>query len=87
MKPARKLCSLGSHRVLEPAGVLPQVARKLDATPVAHANEILCDVVGQVVRERRVQARLEEHGGSADPDAARGHIDPVDRIDAYRRQR
>jgi L-erythro-3,5-diaminohexanoate dehydrogenase len=23
---------------------LPQVARKLDATPVAHANEILCDV-------------------------------------------
>ena len=40
----RKLCSLGSHRVLDPAGVLPQVARKLDATPVAHANEILCDV-------------------------------------------
>jgi L-erythro-3,5-diaminohexanoate dehydrogenase len=41
---ARKLCALGSHRVLDPAGVLPQVARKLDATPAAHANEILCDV-------------------------------------------
>jgi len=41
---ARKLCALGSHRVLEPAGVLPQVARKLDSTPAAHANEILCDV-------------------------------------------
>lgn len=41
---ARKLCALGSHRVLEPVGALPQVARKLDATPAAHANEILCDV-------------------------------------------
>ncbi len=37
-------CRLGSHRVLEPAGVLPQVAWKLDATPVARENEILCDV-------------------------------------------
>ena len=40
----KKSCALGSHRVLEPAGVLPQAAWKLDATPVAHENEILCDV-------------------------------------------
>jgi L-erythro-3,5-diaminohexanoate dehydrogenase len=36
--------SLGTHRVVEPAGSMPQTAWKLDATPVAHANEILCDV-------------------------------------------
>ena len=39
-----KLCRLGTHRVLEPAGALPQAAWKLDATAVAYANEILCDV-------------------------------------------
>jgi L-erythro-3,5-diaminohexanoate dehydrogenase len=44
MNAVRKLCALGSHRVLDPVGVLPQIARKLDATPIAHANEILCDV-------------------------------------------
>ncbi|GAC1299808.1 MAG: L-erythro-3,5-diaminohexanoate dehydrogenase [Vulcanimicrobiaceae bacterium] len=37
-------CRLGTHRVLEPAGSLPQAAWRLDATPVAWANEILCDV-------------------------------------------
>jgi len=42
--PARALCRLGSHRVLEPLGALPQNAWRLDARPVAFANEILCDV-------------------------------------------
>jgi len=37
-------CRLGSHRVVEPRGVLPQTAWKLDNTPRAYANEILCDV-------------------------------------------
>ncbi len=37
-------CPLGTHRVLEPAASLPQSAWKLDATPVARENEILCDV-------------------------------------------
>jgi L-erythro-3,5-diaminohexanoate dehydrogenase len=41
---AFKASPLGTHRVLEPAGALPQAAWKLDATPVAHENEILCDV-------------------------------------------
>jgi L-erythro-3,5-diaminohexanoate dehydrogenase len=40
----RPLCDLGSHRVLEPAGALPQGAWKLDATPRAFENEIRCDV-------------------------------------------
>ena len=39
-----KACRLGSHRVLEPAGALPQGAWKLDASAVAYENEILCDV-------------------------------------------
>ena len=37
-------CPLGTHRVLEPAVSLPQAAWKLDNTPIAHENEILCDV-------------------------------------------
>ena len=40
----RPVHSLGTHRVLEPAGAMPQSAWKLDNTPVAHANEILCEV-------------------------------------------
>jgi L-erythro-3,5-diaminohexanoate dehydrogenase len=35
---------LGVHRVLEPKGAMPQSAWRLDNTPVAHENEILCDV-------------------------------------------
>ena len=34
----------GTHRVLEPQGALPQAAWRLDATPVARENEILCEV-------------------------------------------
>jgi L-erythro-3,5-diaminohexanoate dehydrogenase len=41
---SRTPCRLGSHRVLEPVGALPQNAWKLDARPIVFANEILCDV-------------------------------------------
>lgn len=34
----------GTHRVLEPLGALPQAAWRLDATPIAYENEILCEV-------------------------------------------
>jgi L-erythro-3,5-diaminohexanoate dehydrogenase len=37
-------CAFGTHRVLEPAGALPQSAWRLDNTPVARANELLCAV-------------------------------------------
>jgi L-erythro-3,5-diaminohexanoate dehydrogenase len=37
-------CRLGSHRVLEPKGALPQAAWMLDNTPRPYANEILCAV-------------------------------------------
>lgn len=34
----------GTHRVLEPLGVLPQAARRIDNSPVIRDNEILVDV-------------------------------------------
>ena len=41
----RRVHRLGTHRVVEPAGAMPQSAWQLDNTPVALAeNEILCDV-------------------------------------------
>lgn len=40
----RQAHRLGTHRVLEPAGAMPQSAWKIDNTPVALENEILCDV-------------------------------------------
>ncbi|MDQ2681769.1 MAG: L-erythro-3,5-diaminohexanoate dehydrogenase [Candidatus Eremiobacteraeota bacterium] len=40
----RKLHRLGTHRVLEPLGAMPQSAYRLDNTPMAFENEILCDV-------------------------------------------
>jgi L-erythro-3,5-diaminohexanoate dehydrogenase len=40
----RQLHPLGTHRVLEPPGAMPQSAHKLDNTPIAFENEILCDV-------------------------------------------
>ena len=40
----RKPHALGTHRVIEPAGSMPQTAWRLDNTPVAFENEILCDV-------------------------------------------
>ncbi|HZZ01190.1 MAG TPA: L-erythro-3,5-diaminohexanoate dehydrogenase [Candidatus Baltobacteraceae bacterium] len=40
----RKIHPLGTHRVIEPAGAMPQAAWKIDNTPVPHANEVLCDV-------------------------------------------
>lgn len=42
---ARKpLHPLGTHRVIEPIGAMPQSALRLDNSPIAYENEILCDV-------------------------------------------
>ena len=40
----KRLHPLGTHRVLEPEGAMPQAALRVDNTPVCYANEILCDV-------------------------------------------
>jgi L-erythro-3,5-diaminohexanoate dehydrogenase len=37
-------CPLGTHRVIDPAGSLPQAAWRLDNHPVPRSNEILCAV-------------------------------------------
>lgn len=39
-----KGCKFGTHRVIEPVGVLPQPARKIDNTMEIYDNEILIDV-------------------------------------------
>ena len=35
----------GTHRVIEPQGLLPQAASKVDNTPEIWSNEILIDVI------------------------------------------
>lgn len=40
----KRLCPFGTHRVIEPIGVLPQAADKIDATPICYDNEIMIDV-------------------------------------------
>jgi L-erythro-3,5-diaminohexanoate dehydrogenase len=42
--PPSRCHPLGTHRVLEPPGVMPQEAWRLDNTPEASRSEILCDV-------------------------------------------
>lgn len=38
------LSDYGLHRVIEPKGVLPQAASKIDSTPICYENEIMIDV-------------------------------------------
>ncbi|MCL2575599.1 MAG: L-erythro-3,5-diaminohexanoate dehydrogenase [Defluviitaleaceae bacterium] len=40
-----KLCKYGTNRVIEPQGVLPQAARKIDNDMEIYPNEILIDVI------------------------------------------
>lgn len=58
-------CPYGSHRVLEPIGVLPQSAWKLDSTMPIYENELLIDVEmlnidAASFRQMREQAGTEE---------------------------
>jgi L-erythro-3,5-diaminohexanoate dehydrogenase len=39
-----KPCKYGTHRVIEPQGVLPQAAYQVDSTPIIYENEVLIDV-------------------------------------------
>ena len=41
----KKGCKYGSHRVLEPQGVLTQAAQKIDNDMEIYDNEILVDVI------------------------------------------
>lgn len=72
MTAAKPPCRLGSHRVLEPAGALPQTAWKLDNTPAAHANEMLCAVDTLIIDSASFRQIAEAEGN--DPAAIAEHI-------------
>ncbi len=65
-------CRLGSHRVIEPKGALPQAAWRIDNTPRAYANEILCEVESLNVDSASFKQISDECGG--DPAAIGAHI-------------
>ena len=69
---AAALCRLGSHRVVEPAGALPQNAWRIDNTPLARANEILCEVQTINIDSASFKQIAEACGG--DPRAIGAHI-------------
>lgn len=69
----RPLHPLGTHRVVSPAGAMPQSAWKLDSTPAAFANEILCDVEVLNVDSASFKQIADACGG--DPDAIARHIE------------
>jgi len=66
---------LGAHRVIEPAGVLPQAAWRLDPLPRAYENEILCDVEVLNIDSAsfRQIAEAEEH----DPGRIAAHVQRI----------
>ncbi|MEV0731838.1 MULTISPECIES: zinc-binding alcohol dehydrogenase [Polymorphospora] len=54
---------VGLHRVIEPAGVLPQAAWRLDATPRAGADEVLIGVERLNLDAASFRQLSEKHGG------------------------
>jgi L-erythro-3,5-diaminohexanoate dehydrogenase len=63
---ATGLHPLGAHRVLEPPGSMPQTAWKVDNTPVALANEILCNVETLNIDSASFKQIADACGGDAD---------------------
>jgi L-erythro-3,5-diaminohexanoate dehydrogenase len=57
-----KGCKFGSHRVIEPKGVLPQPALKIDNTMDIHDNEILLDVIRLNIDSASFHQIVEEVG-------------------------
>ena len=68
----RRAHPLGTHRVLEPAGAMPQRAWKLDNTPVAFENEILCEVESLNIDSASFKQISDECGG--DPGRIAAHV-------------
>ena len=57
---------IGLHRVLAPAGVLPQVADRLDATPVCGVDEVVIDVERLNLDAASFRQLTEVHHGDGD---------------------
>jgi L-erythro-3,5-diaminohexanoate dehydrogenase len=68
----RRAHPLGIHRVLEPDGAMPQSAWKLDNTPIALENEILCEVETLNIDSASFKQISDECGG--DPEKISAHI-------------
>lgn len=68
----RTVHPLGTHRVLEPAGAMPQTAWKIDNTPIAFENEILCDVEVLNIDSASFKQISDECG--ADADKIKAHV-------------
>ena len=62
---ATAACRLGSHRVLEPKGALPQTAWRVDNSPEPYANEILCAVETLNIDSASFRQIAEAEGGDA----------------------
>ena len=77
MRPAER--ALGVHRVLEPAGVLPQAARRLDADPAIGPDEVRIAVQRLNLDAASFRQLSEAHGGDGDGRPGRR---PGDRRDA-----
>ncbi|MGC1381303.1 MAG: L-erythro-3,5-diaminohexanoate dehydrogenase [Candidatus Baltobacteraceae bacterium] len=77
MKTALKSPShpLGAHRVLEPAGAMPQDAWRVDNTPVAAENEILCEV--EVLNIDSASFRQICTACDADPQRIAAHVSDI----------
>lgn len=68
----KTLHALGTHRVVEPLGAMPQSAWKLDNTPIAFENEILCDVETLNIDSASFKQISDACGG--DPEKIGAHI-------------
>lgn len=66
----RTVHPLGTHRVIDPPGAMPQNAWKVDNTPVAFENEILCDVEVLNIDSASFKQIADACGGDADAIAA-----------------
>jgi L-erythro-3,5-diaminohexanoate dehydrogenase len=68
--------ALGTHRVIDPPGAMPQNAWKLDNTPVALDNEILCDVEVLNIDSASFK-QMSDAGGGDEQRVARAVLDIV----------
>ncbi len=59
-------CPYGTHRVIEPKGVLPQPAQKIDNSMELYDNEILLDVQTLNVDSASFTQIKEQSGGDLD---------------------
>ena len=60
---SKKACKYGTHRVIEPVGVLPQTAQKIDNTMEIYPNEILIDVISLNIDSASFNQLKEEANG------------------------